>query len=160
MTEIVCTTASKLNDRFIQFIDDENKSEYVIPAEFAEELYSFLERLSYVEDEFPIAPSDKVFWHDPEFQLMWITNYYDHPLNGYGYHKGDLMHFDRGYNSEYVTLTALTNLQKLKVYIKRKWFEFCIGYNWSYRKGKKYKYSTPWKNPILNRFFHKLYFWI
>ena len=158
VTERVCITASRLNDRFIDFIQDDTKSEYVIPNNLADELYSFLERLSCVEDEFPIIPSDKVFWYDPEFQLMWTTNYYDHPLNGYGYYKGDLMYFDRGYSSEYMTLTALTVIQKIKVHLKRKWFEICIGYNWSYRNGKKYKYSTPWKNPILNRFFHKLYF--
>lgn len=109
-----------------------------------------------------ILPYDKV-------DFKWISNHWDVHLNGTCIYNGDLCEFENDYPS-YNEETdeweeMMVRIYKLNYFEKAKWtkrqlmFEKCVGYHWSYykgRRGKNFYYRKPqWLYKLLFRLFYR-----
>ena len=78
-----------------------------------------------------------------KIDFRWINKHYDVHLNGSCMFNGSLHEFENDYPEEneemFVRIYKLDWLSKLKWYWKQFKFEKCVGYHWTYNKGKRNK---------------------
>jgi len=99
--------------------------------------------------------SEPVFRRD-DFEIVFVSNFYDLPLQGLGRKDGRWVEFvisDDGEEATYL-LRPLTALQALRWRGRQRLFEMCVGTHWSYRHGKRDS-SFYWRRP---EWLHKLLF--
>jgi hypothetical protein len=71
--------------------------------------------------------------------IIYVSSYYDGPLEGLTKYKGKLCKFLCVDDDEYYyyDIYSLTAWEKIKELWKKKKFELCVGYHWSYKNGKR-----------------------
>lgn len=105
-----------------------------------------------------------------DMDFVYITNHYDVHLEGLCRYNGELHKFKISpalsdkefYEDEIVRydVSSLTILEKIKAIYKKKMFEWCVGYHWSYprKPGTTFKIKRPkwfW-NRVFNVYFYGL----
>lgn len=76
-----------------------------------------------------------------EFEIVFVTNYWDLPLDGLCKYKGELYKFKITWYDEEPTeryvLEPLSIQEKLFEIFRKKMFEWMVGYHWTYINGKR-----------------------
>ena len=92
-----------------------------------------------------------------EVEFVFVTNYYDQPLNGLCIVNGDLCEFELVYDfeeppeHEYYNIYKFTTFGKYVALYQKKMFELCVGEHWSFKQ-------KPFKmKPILFNFYFDIY---
>lgn len=89
--------------------------------------------------------------HYNEVDFVWISNHYDIHLAGLCRVDGRLHRFETNDDTREVTIYRLTRIAKIRWILKKKLFEFCVGYHWTYpnrKQGLNWQYRRPewlWK---------------
>ena len=95
-----------------------------------------------------------------EMQWVWITDYYDVPLQGLCRYHGRLYRFEAANEEgEMYRVYSLTRPERCR-WMARKWlFELAIGRHWSYparEQGVRFR----WRRPVwLWRYVFRAYYW-
>jgi len=91
--------------------------------------------------------------------IVWVSDFYDHPLAGICRWEGELCRFEWDYDDEWVRIYLLTRLQKVRWLWRKVKFEICVGYHWTYKDGKRetnFHYRNPqWLYRLLFRFHYR-----
>jgi len=93
-----------------------------------------------------------------DLNIVWVSNYYDYPIEGICRQKGELMKFTVDDNDYLYNLESLTPWQKFKWLFNKKMFEICVGYHWSYQNNARQSFFYYRKPEWLFRFLFKAYF--
>ena len=100
-----------------------------------------------------IKPYDEMDW-------VWISDHYDIHLDGLCRHDGELSRFKTDFDSEICTIYTLTNWEKIKWLWRKRMFEVCIGYHWTYphrKQGVRFNYKKPrWFWDIIFKLYYKI----
>jgi hypothetical protein len=105
-----------------------------------------------------------------EVDFLWVSDHYDIHLSGICKYQGRIYEFfteDPGYNEEtddwepiYTKLFYLTRYQIIKWLLKKKMFEICVGYHWTYpnrKEGERFYYRNPqWLYTRLFKLYYKI----
>lgn len=80
-----------------------------------------------------------------ELRPIWVSDYYDHPLEGVCFWEGQTYSFTCSPYTKHAQLTPLTRWQRFRWFKQQKLFEWCIGYHWTYRDNQRgiYKQRSP-----------------
>jgi hypothetical protein len=94
-------------------------------------------------------------------EIVFVSTYYDGPLEGLTKYKGQLCKFTCVEDDDqyfYYDLYSLTAWEKIKELWKKKKFELCIGYHWSYKNGKRLSEFHFRKPQWLYKWLFRMYF--
>ena len=105
-----------------------------------------------------------------QIEFLWVQSYYDGPLKGLCKYNNEICYFevkdevpyeedDEQFIKMVYSIYKLTVLEKIKWLWKKKLFELCVGYHYTYpqRKNKEWFY---YRKPVwLYRFIFCLYYW-
>lgn len=100
-----------------------------------------------------------------DLNIVWVSNYYDGPLEGLCRQNGELMRFEIEEPDEardddwYYNCYPLTKYEKVKWVIKQKMFEWCVGYHWTYTNNKRTNFFYYRKPEWLFKLLFKIYYW-
>lgn len=67
-----------------------------------------------------------------DLDLVWVSDYYDQPLTGLCRVDGRWCAFDWGYRQPTVAVTELRPWSRWRWWARKRLFERCVGYHWSY----------------------------
>lgn len=96
-----------------------------------------------------------------KLRLLWVSNYWDHPLEGLCVVRGEVHHFKRTYGSRWCEVTPLTRRQKFRWWLRKTAFEVCVGTHWTYRHGSRapggwHLRQPKWFWRQLHRFYYRV----
>jgi len=84
-----------------------------------------------------------------DMNFVWIKNHWDIHLEGLCKYKHELSYFriDSNYDGDhskpfFYNIYELSFIEKLKWLFRKKAFEICVGYHWTYKKGKRSAHFT------------------
>ena len=107
--------------------------------------------------------ADKIPYEKVKFKF--ISDHYDVHLNGTCIYNNQLHEFknkddEDDYENMFVEIYKLSFSEKIKWYFTQLSFELCVGYHWSYSKGKRGKrfyYRKPiWFYEFLFSFYYQI----
>lgn len=93
-----------------------------------------------------------------DLNIVWVSNFYDYPLEGICRPNGELMKFTVDDDDYMYFVEPLTGWQKFKWLFNMKMFELCVGKHWSYKDNKRQTFFYYRKPEWLFRFLFKLYY--
>jgi hypothetical protein len=94
-----------------------------------------------------------------ELYLVFVSNFYDHPLSGLCLYKGALCKFEWPYEDDYVTVHSMSLGERLVARFRQKMFEWFVGDHWTYVDGKeRYAEFGARKPEWLSRLLFKMYY--
>jgi len=97
-------------------------------------------------------------YEDAKDKWVWIANHYDLHLSGLLRFGGELCRFETHYHRCEVSVYRLTQAEKLKWLARKKLFELCVGYHWSYperKHGARFCGRRPeWLHKMLFRLYY------
>lgn len=100
-----------------------------------------------------------LFYSQVEF--VWVSDHWDHHLNGLCRYNNKLCEFQWSYFHEKVKIYKLGFFSKIKWLIRKKLFEWMVGYHWTYKNGTrnaKFGYRKPyWFFKILFNLYYTPY---
>ena len=69
--------------------------------------------------------------------FVWIADHYDIHLTGLCRERDELCRFTTDYDTAEIKIYHLTFREKIHWILRKKMFEWCVGYHWTYCKGKR-----------------------
>lgn len=94
-----------------------------------------------------------------DLDIVYVSNYYDHPLSGLCMYENELCKFDWQYSEDEVIIIKMSYKEKLKALLSKKMFELCVGYHQTYVNNKKsswFYYRNPkWFFKLLYKFYYR-----
>ena len=98
-----------------------------------------------------------------DVNFLWISSHWDIHLKGLCKHDGKLCAFDtinpEDYDNNLVKIIPLSFIEKVKWTIRRKKFEWCVGYHWTYpyrNQDLRYQLRSPkWLWMIITAVYYK-----
>jgi hypothetical protein len=99
-------------------------------------------------------PPGHFFWKENEMKkksykemnFVWVSSHWDIHLKGLCIEEGKLQRFKTDYDTELCTIYPLTTKEKFIWLFKKKMFEWCVGYHWTYphrKTGNLYHRRKP-----------------
>ena len=88
--------------------------------------------------------------------IVWVSDFYDIELHGLCTHNGSLCEFKTDYETNIATIYSLSFIQKTKWLIRKRVFEICVGYFWSYKNDcyeMKFKKPTWFGKIVFNLYY-------
>lgn len=79
--------------------------------------------------------------------ILWVSNYYDLPLEGLCRHYGKICRFETDYETEVTTIYSLEPIEKARWIFRKLAFELCVGTHWTYKDGKHREQSYGSRRP-------------
>lgn len=95
-----------------------------------------------------------------DFQIVWVENYWDYPVSGLALVGNKLHYFYdiSGLGDHTVSVQPLSFIPKLKWLLKKRLFEICVGYHWTY--GPKHKeFDTTKRQTFLYKVYYAKSIW-
>jgi len=93
-----------------------------------------------------------------DMNFVWIEDHYDIHLEGLCKHKGELCRFTTEYDTMVCTIYPLSIFGKLRWLFRKKLFELCVGYHWTYkqkvRQGRFYYRKPIWFYKLLFKIYY------
>lgn len=97
------------------------------------------------------VPADKI-------RVIFVSNYYDHPLSGVCAVNGRTYSFEREYCSRWATITRLNRWHRVRLWSKRTAFGICVGWHQHYVNGKKARFYHTRRPRLLHQMLSNLYY--
>jgi hypothetical protein len=108
-----------------------------------------------------------------EVCFKWVSHHWDINLNGICIYENELCEFEtffvydkdeedeelQGDYDAFVRIYKLNFLQKLKWLWRKRKFELCVGYYWSYKDGERLNKKFKHKKKSLSSRFYKWYYY-
>jgi hypothetical protein len=103
--------------------------------------------------------SEPLYWGDMRF--VFVSDFYDMPLNGICLCDGKLCEFDGDYDTGAFTIKPPAWWQKVFWLWRKRLFEICVGHHWTYdASGKERSAAFSCRSPRwLYRALFKAYYW-
>ena len=99
-------------------------------------------------------------WQD--YNVVFVMEYYDYPLNGLILDKstGLIEGFQYNHYLEEYIFVKLSDKDRRKALITKRLFEWCVGYGWSY--DRKPSRLDVWlhHNKYVSKFMFELFYWL
>lgn len=96
-----------------------------------------------------------------QLYVVFVTNFYDIPLEGLCMWKGKLERFEiDDYEEATYKVVHVNAFQRIAERIRKKMFEWCVGYHWTYDNGRRTRYYYQWQPVWLHNALFKLYYWL
>lgn len=70
-----------------------------------------------------------------DVDFVWVSNHWDHHLNGLCKYKENLCEFKCDYDKNKVKIFKLSFYEKIKWLTRKKLFEWMVGDHWTYKNG-------------------------
>lgn len=93
-----------------------------------------------------------------EVEIIFVSNYYDHPLSGVCSYQGKIYWFENEYQEDMMQLRLLNRWERLKKWYFRTLFGICVGWHWHYKNGKRANHFYTRKPKWLFALLFKWYF--
>lgn len=96
---------------------------------------------------------------DDRYDYVYVSDHYDIHLRGLCRYKTKLCYFTTDYDTEDTIIYSLRWHEKIKGIFKKKIFEWCVGYHWTYpqrEEGAEFYYRKP---ELLFVILFNLYYW-
>ena len=94
-----------------------------------------------------------------DMDFVWIVDHWNIHLEGLCRYNGSLCRFKTNEETEICTIYSLSILEKVKWLVRKKRFELCIGYHWTYphkSHGALFYYRKPkWLYKFLFKKFYR-----
>jgi hypothetical protein len=101
--------------------------------------------------------SCKDFYKDVD--IIFVSNYYDHPLAGDCIYQGKTHKFEWEYQDDNIYLEKLNTFQRIKHWYSRTLFGLCVGWHYHYKRNKKPSYFHYRKPEWLYKMLFNLYYY-
>jgi hypothetical protein len=95
-------------------------------------------------------------------EIVYVSDYYDGPLAGLTMYKGQLCKFRCVKDDDkylYYEIMSMNAWEKIRALWRKKKFELCVGYHWTYKNGKRdswFYYRKPqWFYKWLFRMYYR-----
>lgn len=96
-----------------------------------------------------------IYWQD--LHLVWVSDFYDMPLNGICRHNGALCEFDGDYETGTYVIKSLAWWEKARWIVRKKLFEVCVGTHWTYGPDGSERGNFHYRSAV-HRLLFKLYY--
>lgn len=93
-----------------------------------------------------------------EVEIIFVSNYYDHPLSGVCKYNGKTYWFENEYQEDYMQIRLMDCGERLKKWYRRTLFGICVGFHWHYKDGKRARYFYTRRPKWLFRLLFKWYY--
>lgn len=93
-------------------------------------------------------------------EIVWVENYFDYPVSGLALVNNKLHYFYDISGLDYPPISAhpLSFISKFKWLLKKRLFEICVGYHWTY--GPKHKeFDATKKQTVLYKVYYAKNIW-